>query len=371
MPWALIVVGAASAVGQSVPLTRVAEVDSNGDAPVNQRQREAEYASLSRDVEALERELGLVKRVVKLVTPTVVHVESRPLGGSIQQLQIEEEGSGVVVKFGAQHYVLTNRHVIRHATTSNIRVQLADGRTVRPKQKWTDPETDVAVMSIDEPRLVAARIGDSERLEIGEYVLAVGSPFGLSQSVSAKGRYDLELGDGELQYMDFIQTDAAINPGNSGGPLVNLRGEVVGLNTAIASASGGNEGIGFTIPINVVVQIAQELVQNREPPRGFLGVKLEHDFNEASARAIGMQRLMGTRVTEVEPRSPAEEAGLQVGDVIVLYDGMRVERDEHLISRVKLTPIGRDVELLLIRDGEPVRKSVTIGDLRGFMLAQP
>src|SRR4029079_9979666 len=146
--------------------------------------------------------------------------------------------------------------------------------------------------------------------------LAIGSPFGLSQSVtrgivSAKGRHNLDLGDGELRWQNFIQTDAAINPGNSGGPLVNLRGEVIGLNTAIASASGGNEGIGFSIPVNIVSRTAHQLVENNHVARGFLGVKLDGRFDEKQAKALGLERLVGTRITVVEPDSPAQRAALQ------------------------------------------------------------
>jgi serine protease Do len=212
-------------------------------------------------------------------------------------------------------------------------------------------------------------------LEIGDFVLAVGSPFGLSQSVtrgivSAKGRHNLELGDGDLRWQNFIQTDAAINPGNSGGPLVNLRGEVVGLNTAIASSSGGNEGIGFSIPINIVARIAEQLVAKNEVARGFLGVKLDHSFNEARAKELGLVRPVGTRITVVEPQSPAERAALRVNDIILQYNGVRVESDDHLIGLVKLTEVGQQVPLMLYRDGKPIDVFVEIGDMGEFTARQ-
>jgi serine protease Do len=217
--------------------------------------------------------------------------------------------------------------------------------------------------------LAAARLGNSDALEIGDFVLAVGSPFGLSQSVtrgivSAKGRHNLDLGDDDLKWQNFIQTDAAINPGNSGGPLVNLRGEVVGLNTAIASASGGNEGIGFSIPVNIVSRIAHALVENREVPRGFLGVMLDINFNLQRAQALGLTRLVGTRVSRVEPRSPAELADLRVNDVILEFNGVRIEQDMHLISLVKLAEVGEEVELVVLRDGKILRMKARIGDAR-------
>lgn len=342
----------------------------------SQAERESQYKALARDVDAMQRELGIVKRVVKLVTPTAVHIEAQPLAGVATQLQVEEEGSGVVAKFGSRFFILTNRHVIRHSTKSRIRIRFADGRIAQPTRIWADPETDVAVMAVDIAGLVPARIGNSDALDIGDHVLAIGSPFGLSQSVtrgivSAKGRYDLDLGDGELQYMNFIQTDAAINPGNSGGPLVNLRGEVVGLNTAIASSGGGNEGIGFSIPINVVKRIAGELIQNRQPPRGYLGVRLDHVFDERRAQSLGLANLMGTRITKVRPDSPAELCGLMVNDIIVSYDGIRVEKDDHLISLVNLTDIGRAVDIVVVRGGRRIRKQVTVADLRKIQLDEP
>jgi serine protease Do len=333
--------------------------------------RDREYAALSRDVAALDREFGLIKRVVKLVTPAVVHIEASLLPQFRGRLDIEEAGSGVIIEVGGKHYVLTNRHVIRHSSKELIGIHLTDGRVLHPERTWEDKETDVAVLAVSAPDLVAARIGDSDALEIGDFVLAIGSPFGLSQSVtrgivSAKGRHNLDLGDGELRWQNFIQTDAAINPGNSGGPLVNLRGEVVGLNTAIASSSGGNEGIGFSIPINIVARVGRELIDNNRVARGFLGVKLDGRFDEKQAKALGLERLVGTRITVVEPQSPAERAALQVNDVILQYNGVRVERDTHLIGLVKLTEVGQRVPIVIYRDGHPLSMFVEIGDMEQY-----
>jgi serine protease Do len=354
-----------AAAGPSVATPTAA---TNLDASAS---RDTEYAALARDVGALGRELGLIKRVVKLVTPAVVHIEATPLPRYQGLLNVEEAGSGVIVQFGTQFFVLTNRHVIRHSTPERIKIHLADGRTLVPDRIWSDPDTDVAVMAVNAPNLVPVRLGDSDALEIGDYVLAVGSPFGLSQSVtrgivSARGRHNLDLGDAELQYQDFIQTDAAINPGNSGGPLVNLRGEVVGLNTAIASASGGNEGIGFSIPVNIVSRIARALVETSAVPRGYLGVNLDFRFNEERAHALGLSQLVGTRVSNVEPGSPADHAGLRVNDVILKYNGVRIEQDAHLVGLVKLTEIGRTAELVVFRDGKPMQFTVQIGNERDF-----
>ncbi len=353
--------------------TRLTPVTANRallptDASANDR-RAREYERLSRDVDALDAQLSIVKRVVRLVSPSVVHIEARPTREFRIRSDSQEAGSGIVVRFGGKDYVLTNRHVIRHSAASRIRVRLDDGRTTQPTHVWSDKETDIAIMAINASvagKLTPAVLGNSDRLEIGEYVLAFGSPFGLSQSVtrgilSAKGRYNLDLGDGDVRFQNFLQTDAAINPGNSGGPLVNLRGEVIGLNTAIASNSGGNEGIGFSIPINIATRIARQLITGGHPLRGFLGVSLDNSFNERKANAFGLPRLVGAHVTGIEQDSPAEIAALRENDVILRFDGVRVDDDEHLINLVNLTETGRRIELELFREGGVVRTIVQIG----------
>lgn len=369
---AVLIAAAGIVSSASAQLTDTAAV---GASSASGSERDREFAALSRDVDALDREFSLIKRVVKLVTPTVVHIEASLLPKFRGMLDVEEAGSGVIVDFNGSFYVLTNRHVIRHSSKELIRIHLSDGRVLVPERIWEDKETDVAVMQVSAPDLVASRLGDSETLEIGDFVLAIGSPFGLSHSVtrgivSAKGRHNLDLGDGELRWQNFIQTDAAINPGNSGGPLVNLRGEVIGLNTAIASASGGNEGIGFSIPISIVARVARQLVNDNRVARGFLGVKLDGQFDDKLAKSLGLERLSGTRITVVESQSPAERAALRVNDVILLYNGVRVERDTHLIGLVKLTEVGRRVPIVIYRDGHPLSMFVEIGDMSAFTASQ-
>ncbi|MFT7642274.1 MAG: serine protease Do, partial [Pirellulaceae bacterium] len=284
---------------------------------------------------------------------------------------LEEAGSGVLVEINERLYVLTNRHVIKDANLTSIRIELSDGRSINPSQVWSDRGTDIAVMSVPSENLIPARVGNSDKLEIGDFVMAVGSPFGLSHSVtfgiiSAKGRRDLKLGDDEVRFQDFMQTDAAINPGNSGGPLLNLKGEVVGLNTAIASNSGGNEGIGFTIPINMVMVVAKQLIDRGVVVRAFLGVHLDSKFNAATANDLGLPRLMGAKVSAITPSSPAETAKLKIGDVILTYNSVRVEDDNHLVNLVSLTPVGRDVAVILWRSGRQQTIQVRVGTRSEF-----
>lgn len=331
-------------------------------------ERQQQFAKLSQDVDALSRELGIYKRVAKLVSPSVVHVEATPLPQYRFRRDIEEAGSAVLVRYRGQDYVLTNRHVIKHSEAKLIRLELYDGRQLQPTKIWSDADTDIAVLKVEDKNLVPARIGDSETAEIGEIVMAFGSPFNLRRSVtrgiiSARGRSNLDLGEGEVVYQKFLQTDAAINPGNSGGPLVNLRGEVIGLNTAIASNSGGNEGIGFSIPINIAVRIMRQLIETGTVESGRIGVRLDRRFDKAVARQVGLNELRGTRVSGFTEQSPASDAGLQVNDVILKFDSLQIQNDKHLVNLVKRTEIGRQIEVVVFRNHQLLTLHVRIGQI--------
>lgn len=342
---------------------------------VDQSKRAELRSQLREHAKILEAQSTVVKIVAKLVGPSVVHVEADippSYGMRYGRAQvIEEAGSGVIIKLKDKYYVLTNRHVVRNAAPSAIRVNLADGRRINPTKVMTDPDTDVAVLAVEAPGLVATPIGDSDRVEIGDFVLAVGSPFGLTRSVtfgiiSAKGRRDLRLGDATVRFQDFLQTDAAINPGNSGGPLVNLRGEIIGINTAIASNSGGNEGIGFSIPSNMFMNVAGQLIETGKVTRAFLGVNLNSKFGPATASELGLPRLLGAHISAITPKSPAEAADLKVGDVILEFDGMPVEDDSHLVNMVSLTKVGKKVKLSIFRDRKVFRVTVEVGNRGKF-----
>jgi serine protease Do len=344
------------------------------ELPTTAEARQRLYQDIDREVAALEQQGTLLKRVVRAVTPTVVHIEAVKSSSQdvrLSRRSVEEAGSGVVIQHGSGHYVLTNRHVINESQLAQIKIKLADGRIIHPKQVWTDRGTDVAIMEISADNLVPARLGDSDKLEIGDFVLAVGSPFGLSHSVtygiiSAKGRRDLKLGDGSVKYQNFLQTDAAINPGNSGGPLLNLRGEVIGINTAIASSSGGSEGIGFSIPIKMVMTIASQLIEQGNVVRAYLGVRLDSRFDATHAAAAGLPRPSGALVSNVTPNSPAAASDLRAGDVILKVNNVQVEDDAHLVNLVSLSGVGETVSLVIFRQGSTLSLQVRVGKRDDF-----
>ncbi len=268
------------------------------------------------------------------------------------------QGSGFIVS--ADGYIMTNNHVV--ADADKVTVQLLDGSEYEAKIIGTDPPTDVALIKIDvDEKLPALKLGDSDQLEVGDWVLAFGNPFGLSHTltagiVSAKGRSGMGLSD----YENFIQTDAAINPGNSGGPLVNLDGEVVGMNTAIYSRSGGYMGIGFAIPINMAKNIRQQLIQDGGVTRGRLGVYIQ-DLNKDLAESFGINQHEGILVAQVLEDSPAEKAGVQQGDVILKLDGEKVTAVASFRNKVAMTRPGSKVELLVLRGESKKKIKATIG----------
>jgi serine protease Do len=269
-------------------------------------------------------------------------------------------GSGFVVD--REGYILTNNHVVESG--DKIIVRLSDEKEFEAKLVGRDAKTDIAVIKIDaDIDLSTAPLGDSDKLEVGEWVLAIGNPFGLEHSVtsgivSAKGR---NIGAGP--YDNFIQTDASINPGNSGGPLINLRGEVVGINTAIFSRGGGNIGIGFAIPINLVKELLPQLKSKGKVTRGWLGVVIQ-GVTPALAETLGMEQARGALVNEVFSDGPAQRAGVQKGDVIIEFGGHRVKESNDLPIIVARTPVNKEVSVIVLRDGKEVDLSVTVGELK-------
>jgi Do/DeqQ family serine protease len=308
-----------------------------------------------------------VAPLVRAVTPGVVNIATRvvetvdnPLLQDPQFRQlfgIPEEavrrethaaGSGVIVD-AERGYVLTNNHVVEKATA--IEVTTKDNRRFPADLIGRDPDTDIAVLRIKPDRLTAVPLGDSARLEVGDFVLAIGNPFGLGQTVtsgivSALGRTGL----GIEGYEDFIQTDASINPGNSGGALVTLDGKLVGINTAILSRTGGNVGIGFAVPINMVRRVMDQIIAHGEVRRGRIGVAIQ-DLTPDLAEALGSRSGQGAVIGNVEPGSPAARAGLAKGDVVTAVDGIAVKSAAQLRNAIGLTPLDQKVELTYERKG--------------------
>ena len=314
------------------------------------------------------RGLPTLAPLVNEVTPAVVNIsvitrapmEDNPLfrdpffrrffGVPEQQQQQSEQaaGSGVIID-AARGYVLTNNHVIKDAERAIV--TLKDRRQFAAKLVGTDPGTDIAVLKIEASGLSALKIGDSDHLQVGDYVLAIGNPFGIGQTVtsgivSALGRSGLSV-EG---YEDFIQTDASINPGNSGGALVNLRGELIGINTAIIGPTGGNVGIGFAVPSNMARAVMSQIVRFGEVRRGRLGIEMG-DLTPALAKKLGVGILDGALISAVQAGSPAEKAGLREGDVVTALNGRAIRHAAELRARLGLTAIGEEVEMRINRAG--------------------
>jgi S1-C subfamily serine protease len=312
--------------------------------------------------------------VARQVSAAVMYVEATKPGTNSTQTSskgrpVEESGSGVLIRVDGQRgsFALTNNHVIAQAQPEQITLILADGRVLHPARVLTDPESDVALLRLDQADdLPAAPLGDSERARVGQWVLAIGSPFGLNQTVthgivSARERGQISLGS-TIRIKDFLQTDAAINPGSSGGPLVNLDGEVIGINTAIASHNGTNSGVAFSIPVNLVKRVIRQLLEKGNVSRGYLGMQLTQSFEPADALQLGLERVQGARVEAVYPDTPAAAAGLRANDVVLQADGVIIRNENHLINLISELPAGRKVRLQVWRDRRLQEVDAVIGD---------
>lgn len=286
--------------------------------------------------------------------------------GQQQRRMPREQGVGSGIIVTKDGYILTNNHVVDNAST--IKVTLTDGREFNGKVIGRDPKTDVAVVKVEAKDLPAMAFADSDKIEVGDMVLAVGHPFGIGQTVttgiiSAKGRATMGL-----DYEDFIQTDAAINPGNSGGALVDVEGRLIGMNTAILSRNGGNQGIGFAVPTNLARWVMESLVNSGRVERGFLGVNIQ-DMTQQLAQQFKMDSARGALVSGVSPDSPAEKAGVKSGDVITDFNGKPVSDSRHLKLQVGSTAPGAAVPMNVLRDGKSMTLSVTVKELPGDKVA--
>jgi serine protease Do len=341
----------------------------------------------SKSVDILTQLSEAQSEVAAVATPSVVNIsttrvitsrEDMPLdlfddpffrrffGDQFQHPNVPKEhkeqslGSGVIVS--EDGYIVTNNHVIEKA--QEIKVLLSNKKDYKAKLIGSDPKTDIAVIKIDVKGLTALPWGDSTKLKVGEIVFAIGNPFGLNQTVtmgviSAVGRANVGIAD----YEDFIQTDAAINPGNSGGALINARGELIGINTAILSRTGGYQGIGFAVPSGMVKQVMDSLVKYKKVVRGWLGVSIQEVTSDL-AEEFGVKDLKGALVGGVMKGSPADKAGIKQGDVILQYDGKVVEDTGHLRNMVSQTPLGTKVKVRLFRSKHEIEVEVLIAEMQ-------
>jgi len=345
------------------------------------------HASEEEDIALLDRSARAFSSVVKKAGPAVVHVRvEKSVKKQFQQNPFEffndpfferffgpqfrhpeepkefkQRGAGSGFIISKEGHILTNNHVV--ADADSITVRLADEREFKAEVIGTDPQSDVALIKIEDGNdLPVLPLGNSDKLEVGEWVIAIGSPFELNQTVtvgvvSAKGRSRIGISD----YENFIQTDAAINPGNSGGPLLNIHGEVVGMNTAIFSRSGGYMGIGFAIPINMAKTIQEQLLKHGKVTRGWLGVVIQ-DVTEELAKSFELESNKGVLISEVADNSPAQEAGILQGDVITKLNGAQVKDVTELRNKIALILPGTKIDVELIRDGKTKSVKVTIGE---------
>lgn len=282
------------------------------------------------------------------------------LGGQdVAPRQFRGLGSGVIIN-AEKGYVITNNHVIKDA--DKITIQLDDGREFKAKLVGADPQSDVALVQIENPKnLTALKFADSDKLRVGDFSVAIGNPFGLGQTVtsgiiSALGR---STGNADEGYQNYIQTDAAVNQGNSGGPLINLKGELIGINTAIISPSGGNAGIAFAIPSNMANSLVQQIIEFGEVKRGMLGIK-GGELNADLAKEFGIDAQQGAFISEVFPESAAAKAGLKAGDVITELNGQKLHSFSELRAKIATAGVGKDIELTYLRDGKTAKTKVTL-----------
>ncbi|TAK56656.1 MAG: Do family serine endopeptidase [Bacteroidetes bacterium] len=328
--------------------------------------------------------------VAKAVTPTVVYINVTTKGGGGDHSTLEDffkqfgpgfkfeepepqQGAGSGVIINPNGYILTNNHVVEGASDDGVEVILNDTRRLKAVVVGTDPTTDLAVVKVDADNLPTASLGDSDSLEVGEWVVAVGNPLGLQSTVTAGivsfiGR-NIGIIDANNPYRieNFIQTDAAINPGNSGGPLVNLSGEVVGINSAIATTNARYQGYGFAIPINLATTVASDIIKYGKVRRGYLGVSIR-SVDETDAKAFGLDRAKGALIESVQEDGAAAEAGIKQGDIVLSVDGKEVNSSSELQSTVARHHPGEEVSLVLFREGKTIKKSIMLRSREGEAL---
>jgi serine protease Do len=374
--------GVLLAAAAGVVTTQSASARQDGEGA--NLQLRVDKTEVNRDINLTTSFAPVVKEVAASVVSISTETRPREIRGMQQLPQIpwfreffgdrfgnqpfmtpRQEGLGSGVIMTEDGYILTNNHVIENA--DEIKVTLnPDGREYPAKVVGRDPKSDIAVLKINATGLQAIRLGDSDKVEVGDVVLAIGNPFGVGQTVTmgivgATSRAVFGPRGG-LEYEDFIQTDAAINPGNSGGALIDAQGRLIGVNTAILSRGGGNNGVGFAVPSNLARTVMESIVQHGRVVRGFLGVNIQ-PLNPVLAKAFKTKSTSGALVTQVMPKSPAEKAGIKSGDVITKFDGRDVRDPRNLQLMVSQTPPEKEVTVEIVRDGRPRTLDLTVKEL--------
>ena len=343
------------------------EADSHRSFMGSLRDMSAGFAELTAQVKP-----GVVAIATEQSIQEVVESPFFPRGMRPRERSREGAGSGVIVPFNGKQYILTNNHVVQNA--DNIRVELSDSRFFEAEVVGTDSLSDIAVLKLDAVDLPQVGMGNSDDLREGELVLAIGNPFGIAHSISMGIVSGLGRGRSREEYGSYIQTDAAINPGNSGGALVNVQGQLVGINAAIVPGGGGgfgrvgNVGIGFAIPINQVKFVMAELIEHGQVRRGLLGVQIR-DLSPLMAEAMGLDTKDGVLISEVIDGGAADKAGVEDEDVVLEIDGRKIHDSTELKSIIGRTPPGTEIELILLRDGDQKRISVSLDALTEDTLA--
>jgi Do/DeqQ family serine protease len=324
-------------------------------------------------VQHLQSISAAFSNVAEMVTPSVLTIETvyeaqgrqmvNPFFRQMPRRQ-EARGSGSGVAYDTEGHIITNAHVIEDA--KEIEVVLKDGQRLKAELVGTDPKTDLAVIKVNKGEIPEAKYGDSDEMNVGDWVIAIGNPLGFSHTVthgivSAKGRSGLR-NDMEGAYENFIQTDASINQGNSGGPLCNIMGEVIGINSMIASQSGGSQGLGFAIPINMAKSIVDQLIASGEVRRGFLGVHIR-DLDQEMAKQFGYEGHEGAIIDQVGPDTPASRAGLKSGDIVIALNGKKIKNSAMLRNNVSQNVPGSNVTIKVVRDGREKNIDVRLGSL--------
>ena len=321
-------------------------------------------------VEHFEKFSKLLRQNTESVAPNVVNIKvtrdrPAPTGRSrAARMTIEESGSGIISTVAGKQVILTNRHVIDEAEPTAITILTHDRRILTPVKIATNEDFDLAVIEVAEKLPQSATFGDSDKVQVGDVVLAIGNPFGLDRSVSmgvisAVDRRRVPGAAGSAPRTSFFQTDAAVNPGSSGGMLLNLRGETIGILTAIATQGGGHEGIAFVMPINTVLRIAEQLVQTGTVIKPHVGFGFESTIPIEERRRLGIDRLIGAKIRSIDPDTPADKAGLKVGDVVLKFGNTEVEDGLHVIHIVAQSAIDKPVVLQINRGGEMLNVTIT------------